>query len=423
LKILVIGGGGREHALVWKLSQSPRAKKIFCAPGNAGIAELAECVDIQAENIPALMDLVRSHKFDLTVIGPEAPLVAGLADHLEKEGYPVFGPRQRAAEIEGSKVLSKEIMQKYGIPTAKYAIFQNPVEASEYIRQLSAPCVIKADGLAAGKGVFVAEDEKSALSAVDLIMNKKVFGTAGSRLIVEECLQGEEVSMLAFTDGEHILPMLPAQDHKQVYDGDKGPNTGGMGAYTPVPVLDASMQHEVIESIMLPTVRGMASEDRPYRGILYAGLMMTAAGPRVLEFNARFGDPEAQPILMLLQSDLVDVMEALWAGDLNKINLDWHDGASVCVVLASGGYPGNYNKGEIISGLQDLPENVVAFHSGTSLKNGCVASAGGRVIGITALAGNIPDAIDLAYRGVAKVKFKDMHYRTDIGMKALMSNY
>ncbi len=418
MKVLIVGGGGREHALAWKISLSPRVKKIFCGPGNAGIAQLAECVDIQDSNIPAIINLVRREKIDLTVVGPEVPLVAGLVDALEKEGYPVFGPRQRAAEIEGSKVMAKEIMHRYGIPTARYAVFDNAQQAKDYIKQLAGPCVVKADGLAAGKGVIVAEDEQTALAAVNDIMENQIFGVAGRRVVVEELLRGEEVSMLAFTDGEHVVPMLAAQDHKQVYDNDLGPNTGGMGAYAPAPVLTPELRQQVLENIMIPAVRGMAAEDRPYRGVLYAGLMMTDKGPQVLEFNARFGDPETQPLLMMLQSDLVDVMEALLAGELSKVDLRWYDGASVCVVLASGGYPGTYGKGEVINGLADLPENVVAFHAGTTLKNGQVVTAGGRVLGITARAGGIPEAIELAYQGVTRVKFSGMHYRKDIGKKA-----
>lgn len=419
MKVLVVGGGGREHALVWKLSRSPRVKKIFCAPGNAGISSLAECVNIQAENIPAIVDLVRQHKFDLTVVGPEAPLVAGLVDRLEAEGYPVFGPRQRAAELEGSKVLAKEVMRKYNIPTAEYEVFEDAAEARSYIRKVGVPCVIKADGLAAGKGVIVAEDEQVALDAIDFIMRDRAFGAAGTRIVIEECLRGEEVSLLAFTDGEQVIPMIPAQDHKRVFDDDKGLNTGGMGAYAPAPVLTEAQKREVMEKVMIPTVRGMAQEDRPYKGVLYAGLMMTAKGPKVLEFNARFGDPEAQPILMMLESDLDDVIGAILAGELNKVNLRWSEGAAVCVVLASGGYPGDYAKGLEISGLDAMPENVVAFHSGTAMRNGRVVTAGGRVLGITAKSGSISEAIDQAYQGVSRVRFEGMHYRRDIGQKAL----
>lgn len=419
MKVLIVGGGGREHALAWKINQSSRVKKIFCAPGNAGIAQLAECVDIKDSNIPAIVDLVRREKIDLTVVGPEAPLVAGLVDNLEREGYPVFGPRQRAAEIEGSKVLAKNIMYKYSIPTARYAVFDNAQKARDYIKQLGGPCVVKADGLAAGKGVIVAGDEQTALAAVNDIMESKVFGAAGNRVVVEECLQGEEASLLAFTDGEHVVPMLAAQDHKQVYDNDTGPNTGGMGAYAPAPVLTPELTRQVMEKVMIPAVRGMAAEDRPYRGVLYAGLMMTEQGPQVLEFNARFGDPETQPLLMMLESDLVDVMEALLAGELNKVNLRWYEGACVCVVLASGGYPGPYGKGEVITGLADLPPGVVAFHAGTEYKGGQVVTAGGRVLGITARAAGIPEAIELAYQGVSRVKFNGMHYRRDIGKKAI----
>ncbi|SFF96665.1 phosphoribosylamine--glycine ligase [Desulfotomaculum arcticum] len=419
MKVLVVGGGGREHALVWKLSRSPRVKKIFCAPGNAGISSLAECVNIQAENIPAIVDLVRQHKFDLTVVGPEAPLVAGLVDRLEAEGYPVFGPRQRAAELEGSKVLAKEVMRKYNIPTAEYEVFEDAAEARSYIRKVGVPCVIKADGLAAGKGVIVAEDEQVALDAIDFIMRDRAFGAAGTRIVIEECLRGEEVSLLAFTDGEQVIPMIPAQDHKRVFDEDKGLNTGGMGAYAPAPVLTEAQKQEVMEKVMIPTVRGMAQEDRPYKGVLYAGLMMTEKGPKVLEFNARFGDPEAQPILMMLESDLDDVIGAILAGELNKVNLRWSEGAAVCVVLASGGYPGDYAKGLEISGLDAMPENVVAFHSGTAMRNGRVVTAGGRVLGITAKSGSISEAIDQAYQGVSRVRFEGMHYRRDIGQKAL----
>ncbi|HBX24293.1 MAG TPA: phosphoribosylamine--glycine ligase [Desulfotomaculum sp.] len=419
MKVLIVGGGGREHALAWKFSLSPRVKKIFCAPGNAGIAALAECVNIQSDNVPAILDLVRSEKIDLTVVGPEAPLVAGLVDALEHEGYPVFGPRRKAAEIEGSKVLAKEIMLKYDIPTAWYGVFDNAEQAASYIKKIGGPCVVKADGLAAGKGVIVAEDVDTALASVDLIMKQRAFDAAGDRIIVEECLRGEEASILAFTDGEHVIPMLPAQDHKRVFDDDRGPNTGGMGAYAPAPVMTAALQKEALEKILIPTVRGMAAEGRPYRGILYAGLMITDRGPYVLEYNARFGDPEAQPILMMLESDLADVLEALLAGELNQVDLRWNSGASVCVVLSSGGYPGNYRKGDIITGLHDMPENVMAFHAGTGLKGNQVVTAGGRVLGITALAENIPAAINLAYQGVSKVHYEGMHYRKDIGKKAL----
>lgn len=419
MQVLIVGGGGREHALAWKIAQSPRVKKIYCAPGNAGLAGLAECVDIAADNVPALLDLVRRHKFDLTVVGPEAPLVAGLVDALEKEGYPVFGPRQRAAEIEGSKVLAKEIMLGNNIPTARYAMFEEAGAAGDYIRELGAPCVIKADGLAAGKGVIVAEDVPTALEAVDYMMRKQAFGAAGRRIVIEECLRGEEASLLAFTDGETVVPMISSQDHKQVYDGDRGPNTGGMGAYAPAPVVTPELQQEVLDRVLIPAVKGLAAADRPYRGVLYAGIMITDKGIQVLEFNARFGDPEAQPIMMMLQSDLVDVMEAVVHGELNRVPIHWHQGAAVCVVLASQGYPGAYRSGDEITGLDNLPENVVAFHSGTTAQGGRILTAGGRVLGLTARAQSIPAAIELAYAGVARVNFAGMHYRRDIGAKAL----
>jgi len=422
MKVLIIGGGGREHALAWKISQSLRVKKIFCAPGNAGIAQIAECIPISDNDFSAITALVKREKIDLTVVGPEIPLVGGLADILAKEGYPVFGPKRRGAQIEGSKVLAKGFMEKYGIPTAQYATFAQPEEAMAYIEQLKGPCVIKADGLAAGKGVILAENEQVALKAIKEIMERKVFGTAGNQVVVEEFLQGEEVSLLAFTDGEHVLPMLPAQDHKQVYDNDQGPNTGGMGAYAPAPILTDALQKQVLDTILLPAVKGLTAEDRFYQGVLYAGLMITEKGPQVLEFNARFGDPETQPLLMMMRSDLVDIMESVIAGELNRVDLSWHEGASVCVALASGGYPGVYSKGEVISGLNNLPEHTIAFHAGTDFAGGNVVTAGGRVLGITARGENIPQAIERAYQGVEQVKFKGMHYRKDIGKKAIVKS-
>ena len=419
MKVLIVGGGGREHALAWKISQTPRIKKIFCAPGNAGIAQIAECVNIKDNDLPAIIDLVKREKIDLTVIGPEVPLVEGLADALAKEGYPVFGPRQRGAQIEGSKVLAKNLMAQYSIPTAKYAVFEQAGEAREYIEQLNGPCVVKADGLAAGKGVIVAQDRQTAFSAISEIMEYQAFGIAGQKVVVEELLQGEEVSLLAFVDGEHVLSMLPAQDHKQVYDNDQGPNTGGMGAYAPAPVLTNELKQQVLDTIMLPMVKGLAAEDRFYQGVLYVGLMMTAQGPKVLEFNARFGDPETQPLMMMLQSDLVDVMESVISGELNKINLSWHKGAGVCVVLASGGYPGPYCTGEVITGLANIPEQTAVFHAGTAFRGSKIVTAGGRVLGVTARAETIHQAIELAYQSVAPIKFDGLHYRTDIGAKAV----
>ncbi|RKO66970.1 phosphoribosylamine--glycine ligase [Desulfofundulus salinus] len=420
MKVLVVGGGGREHALVWKLKQSPRVKEIFCAPGNAGIASLARCVPIGAEDISGLVAFARQEKIDLTVVGPEGPLTMGIVDSFNEAGLAIFGPTARAAAIEGSKVLAKELMAKYDIPTARFAAFSDAGEAAAYIRKLNAPCVLKADGLAAGKGVIVCRTVEEALGAVEDIMVKGVFGAAGSRVVVEEYLTGQEVSILAFTDGETVIPMLPAQDHKQVYDGDRGPNTGGMGAYAPAPVCTPEVYQTALEKILIPTVRAMAAEGRPYRGVLYAGLMVTDEGPRVLEFNARFGDPEAQPVLMLLETDLVEVIEAVLSGRLAEKEIRWQPGAAVCVVLASGGYPGPYRKGYPISGLDRVPSDVLVFHAGTALEDGRVVTAGGRVLGVTAAAETIAAAIEKAYAAVEQIHFEGMHYRRDIGRKALM---
>lgn len=419
MKVLVIGGGGREHALVWKLAQSPRVNKIICAPGNAGIAELATCVNVSGEDIPGLVNLAKNEGVDITVVGPEAPLAAGIVDAFQAAGLRIFGPTQKAAALESSKVFAKELMYKYNIPTAKYKVFASAESASRYIKETGTPCVLKADGLAAGKGVIVARDEETALSAVQSIMVERVFGDAGSRLIVEECLVGEEASVLAFTDGKTVLPMLPAQDHKQVYDGDRGPNTGGMGAYCPAPVCSPELQNQILNEILMPAVKGMEAEGRPYKGVLYAGLMITDEGPKVLEFNVRFGDPEAQPLIMMLKTDLVDIIEAVLDEKLDTVELKWRDGAAVCVVMASGGYPGSYAKGFPIYGLKNVPEGVEVFHAGTAEKDGKIVTAGGRVLGVTAVEKDIPSAIELAYKGVEAISFKDVHYRKDIGKKAL----
>lgn len=419
MKVLVVGGGGREHALCWKISQSPRVSEIYCAPGNAGISGIARCVDIKASDIRGLVEFARGEKIDLTVVGPEDPLTRGLVDAMEESGLRVFGPLARAAAIEGSKALAKDIMSRYGIPTAGYQAFHSQDEAEKYIKSINGPCVVKADGLAAGKGVIVAKDTAEALAAVRQIMAGRAFGSAGDTVVVEELLEGEEVSILAFTDGETVVPMLPAQDHKQVYDGDRGPNTGGMGAYAPAPVCTPGIYNFALEKVLYPMVRAMAAEGRPYRGVLYAGLMVTERGPMVLEFNARFGDPEAQPVLMMLRTDLVDIMEAVIDRKLDRIRVEWNPGASVCVVLASGGYPGEYENGLEIYGLDRVPEGVTVFHAGTALKDGRVVTAGGRVLGVTAAGDDIQAAISLAYRGVEPISFEGMHCRSDIGMKAV----
>lgn len=419
MKVLVVGGGGREHALVWKISQSPRVEKVFCAPGNAGIAQHAVCINVKAEDIAGLLSFARSEGIDLTVVGPEAPLAAGIVDAFEAAGLRIFGPRQAAARLEASKVFSKELMRKYGVPTAEAAIFASPEAAKRYVWERGGPCVVKAEGLAAGKGVVVADDPAAAEEAIRLIMEERAFGAAGERVLVEERLTGQEASVLAFTDGELVLPLLPAQDHKPVFDGDKGPNTGGMGAYAPAPVVTPALLKQIEAEILLPTVRGLRAEGIIYKGVLYAGLMLTPAGPRVLEFNVRFGDPETQPLLYLLQSDLVAVMEAVLEGRLAEVKLDWYPGAAVCVVLAAEGYPGSYRKGDVIEGLEDLPPDVMVFHAGTAYADGKLVTAGGRVLGVTARGPDVRAAITRAYEAVGRIRFAGMHYRRDIGQKAL----
>ncbi len=421
MDVLIIGSGGREHTLVWKIAQSSRVKKVYCAPGNGGIAQVAECVPIQATDVPALLNFAREKKIELTVVGPEAPLAAGIVDEFGKEGLRIFGPAKAAAELEVSKVFAKKIMRKYGIPTGEAEIFDRPREAIAYIREKGAPLVVKADGLAAGKGVIVCRTVEEAGEAVDLIMVEKSFGAAGKRVIVEECLQGEEASFIALTDGETILPLIPSQDHKPIYDDDKGPNTGGMGAYAQAPVVTPEMAATVMEKVFIPTVKGMKEEGRKFRGVLYAGLMITAAGPKVLEFNVRFGDPETQAILPLLDSDLIELMGACLEGNLNRVNLKWNEGAAVCVVIASGGYPGSYRKGKEIQGLEELAgeEDIVVFHAGTALKDGKIITAGGRVLGVTGWGSSIEHALEKTYQVVEKIKFEDMYYRKDIGAKAL----
>ncbi len=419
MKALVVGGGGREHALVWKLAQSPKIDKIICAPGNAGIAEMATCINISAGDISGLVDLAQKEAVDITFVGPEAPLTAGIVDVFEKAGLRVFGPTMQAAALEGSKVFAKEIMHKYNIPTAKYKVFTEAEPAFNYIREISLPCVIKAEGLAAGKGVIVAHDEETAFAAIQSIMIEGVFGSAGKRILIEECLVGEEVSILAFTDGKTVLPLLPAQDHKRVFDGDQGPNTGGMGAYCPAPVCPPDLQQKVLNEIMIPTVKAMETEGIPYKGVLYAGLMITEQGPLVLEYNVRFGDPEAQPLLVALDSDLIEIVDAVLDEKLEDIELQWKNGTTVCVVLASGGYPGDYTKGLPICGLDDVPPGIEVFHAATSKKAGEIVNSGGRVLGVTAIDKDIPSAITLAYKGVKAISFEGMHYRNDIGKKAL----
>ncbi|NPV92522.1 MAG: phosphoribosylamine--glycine ligase [Firmicutes bacterium] len=419
MKVLVIGGGGREHALVWKLAQSPRVEKVICAPGNAGIGMIAETVPVSVEDLPGLLRLAKDRQIDLTLVGPEVPLVAGVVDAFREAGLRIFGPTARAAVIEGSKRFAKDLMEKYNIPTARYQAFDQAEPACEYIRQLGGPCVVKADGLAAGKGVTVAPDLGTAIEAVRQIMEERVFGEAGNSLVVEEMLEGEEVSILAFSDGETVVPMISAQDHKRVFDRDEGPNTGGMGAYSPAPVYTPEVHRQVVEQVLKPVIAAMKQEGREYIGVIYAGLMITAQGPKVLEFNARFGDPETQVVLPQLKTDLVDIVEAVIDRRLAGQPVEWLPGAAVCVVMAAGGYPGPYQKGTPITGLESSLPDTVVFHAGTENRDGKIVTAGGRVLGVTARGGDIREAIDLAYQAVEKIKFEGCHYRKDIGYRAL----
>ncbi len=421
MKVLVIGGGGREHALVWKISQSPKVTKIYAAPGNAGIAGLAECAPIKSEDIPGLLAFAKSRAIDLTIVGPEGPLSMGIVDEFTKAGLRAFGPSGKAAELEASKRFSKDLMKKYHIPTAEYGVFTDKAAAAAYVREKGAPIVVKADGLAAGKGVVVAETVEEALKALDVIMTDKAFGTAGDRVVIEECLKGEEASFMAFSDGKTVVPMASSQDHKRVFDADKGPNTGGMGAYSPAPIVTKGLEREVMDTIMIPTVRAMEKEGRLFKGVLYAGLMIHDGKAKVLEFNARFGDPETQPIMMRLDTDIIEIIEAILDGRLAKLEIEWKPEAAVCIVMASGGYPGNYEKGNVISGLEKAAghKGVMVFHSGTSLKDGKVVTDGGRVLGVTGLGPVIAAAIDNAYAGVREISFEGAHFRGDIGARAL----
>jgi len=421
MKILVVGSGGREHALVWKLAQSPMVEKIYCAPGNPGIAEHAECLDIKADDIRALREFARDNKIDLTVVGPEDPLAAGITDEFESAGLKIFGPSRRAAELEASKVFCKSLLRKHGIPTAEFRRFDDAGDAAAYVKSQPAPLVVKADGLARGKGVLVCHTTEEALDAVKMIMVEKEFGDAGSEVVVEEFLTGEEASILAFTDGSTIAPLDSSQDHKPIFDGDKGPNTGGMGAYSPAPVITPEMFRRIEREILVPIVHAMNKDNRPYKGILYAGLMITKVGPKVLEFNVRFGDPETQPILVRMKNDLAPVLLAVAEGKLEEASLEWDPRPAVCVVMASGGYPGSYEKGKEITGLDECKamEDVVVFHAGTAVQDGKLVTNGGRVLGITALGDGIEAARARAYEAVAKIKFEGAQYRTDIGAKAV----
>ncbi|MBI5344998.1 MAG: phosphoribosylamine--glycine ligase [Deltaproteobacteria bacterium] len=422
MKVLIVGSGGREHALAWKLSQSRKVKKVFIAPGNAGTALHGENVIIPAEDIAGMKGFALRENIDLTVVGPELPLTMGIVDEFASAGLKVFGPSKAASEIEGSKAFSKDLMFRHQIPAAFYKSFDDHGSAAAYIETHNPPYVVKADGLASGKGVYICRDKSEAVEALGLIMKKKVFGSAGKKVVIEEFLTGREASFLAITDGRTILPLAPAEDHKAVYDNDKGPNTGGMGAYSPAPLITPELEAEIMDTIIVPAVRAMEEEGRPYRGVLYAGLMISNGRPKVLEFNARFGDPETQPILMRLESDLFETLLAASTGRLSDIRLKWSDKSSVCVVMAAGGYPGSYDKGRVISGLDVAAgmKDVMVFHAGTSKKDGSIVTAGGRVLGVSALGDGIEDAIKRAYSAVEKISWDGAYYRKDIGRKALV---
>jgi phosphoribosylamine--glycine ligase len=426
MRILVIGSGGREHALVWKIAQSRHVKKIYCAPGNAGIAQLAECISIPTDNIKGLFEFARDKGIDLTVVGPEAPLAAGIVDEFQKAGLKIFGPAQNAARLEASKAFAKQVMLDQNVPTGHAAICLGIDEANEALSAIeSFPVVIKADGLAAGKGVVICKDEETALETLTNMQVRKVFGNAGNTVVIEEFLEGEEASILVLTDGDEAIPLASSQDHKRVFDNDQGPNTGGMGAYSPAPVVTDELLRQVMDDVVYPVIRGMKAEGAPYRGILYAGIMVTKQGPKVLEFNVRFGDPETQAVLARLDSDLVEAM--LWTiGEAKKPDLKWKGEASVCVAVASGGYPNDYKKGKVIDGLDKASKikDVVVFHAGTKMSQvtsakSQVVTDGGRVLGVTALGKDIKAAIDNAYKAVSLIHFEGMHFRRDIGWRTL----
>ena len=421
MKILVIGSGGREHALVWKLAQSPRVDALYCAPGNPGIARHARCVPIKAEDINGLFDFAKSEAVNLTVVGPEGPLTVGIANRFREAGLRIVGPSRDAAEIEFSKAFSKSFMQRHRIPTAEARIFREPDPAVQYAKKHGGPLVVKVDGLAAGKGVIIAKNETEAIRAIDLIMRRKTFGEAGNQILLEDRLEGEEVSFLVFTDGKEIVPMVTSQDHKRVFDQDQGPNTGGMGAFSPAPILSENLQERILHEIVRPTIDGLAREGRPYQGILYTGLMLTQNGPKVLEYNARFGDPETQVILTRLESDLVEIFEALTIGTLDRIRVRWSPNVSVCVVLTAKGYPATYESGQPIRGIEqaEAKDGVVVFHAGTLLRDGDLVTAGGRVLGVTASGRDFQQARNLAYEAVSRIRFEGMHCRMDIGLKAI----
>ncbi len=419
MKILVIGSGGREHALCWKLAQHPDAE-IYAAPGNIGMIDVATLVNIKVDDIQGLVDFAKAEAIDLTVVGPELPLTLGVVDAFQEAGLACFGPNKAAARLEGSKAFSKELMKKYNIPTAAFDTFTEVAPAKAFVDEIGVPCVVKADGLAAGKGVIICMTRDEADKAIEDMLSDHAFGDASATIVIEEYMEGPEVSVLAFADGKHVLPMVSAQDHKRIFDGDKGPNTGGMGAYSPAPVYTEELSKLVNETIIAPTIAAMAAEGTPFTGILYTGLMLTEKGPRVLEYNVRFGDPETQPIMVRMKSDIVDLFQACLDGTLDQTTLEWYDEAAVCVIMASGGYPASSEKGVPIHGLDTIAEEeAIVFHSGTALKDDQIVTNGGRVLGVTAKDTTIKGAIDKAYAAVEKITFDHMQFRRDIGARAL----
>ena len=416
MKVLVVGGGGREHAIVRTLAKSPKIDALYCAPGNGGIAAQAQCVPIKATDVEAMVAWAKEHAMDFVVVAPDDPLALGMVDALEAAGIPAFGPRSNAAIIEASKVFSKALMEKYHIPTARYRSFTDLEEALSYIRQEGAPIVVKADGLALGKGVVVAQTVSEAEEAVRSMMADGKFGAAGAKVVIEECMTGPEVTVLCFVDGEHLSPMPPSRDHKRAFDGDKGPNTGGMGAISPAPGYTPEIADRCMKEIFLPTVAALKAEGRPFHGVLYFGLMLTPDGPKVVEYNARFGDPECQAVLSLLETDLMDIFQACREGTLDRLDIRWKDAAACCLVLASGGYPAKYATGYPITGLEEAEQAAVVFHAGTKRdEDGTIRTSGGRVLGVTAVGNDLNAAIDGAYAAAKHISFQDMHFRTDIG--------
>lgn len=419
MKVLVVGSGGREHALCWKIAQRPDTE-VYVAPGNIGMVDVATLVNIKVDDIAGLVDFAKAEGIDLTVVGPELPLTLGIVDAFQEAGLACFGPNKAAAKLEGSKAFSKELMKKYGIPTAAFDTFTDVDKAKAFVDEIGVPCVVKADGLAAGKGVIICMTREEADKAIEDMLTDHAFGDASATIVIEEYMVGPEVSVLAFADGKTVLPMVSAQDHKRIFDGDKGPNTGGMGAYSPAPVYTEALSTEVNKTIIEPTIAAMAAEGTPFTGILYTGLMLTEKGPRVLEYNVRFGDPETQPIMVRMKSDIVELFQACVDGKLDEATLEWHDEAAVCVIMASGGYPASSEKGVPIHGLDDIAaEEAIVFHSGTAEKDGEIVTNGGRVLGVTAKDATIKGAIDKAYAAVEKINFDHMQFRRDIGARAL----